>query len=279
MTYPSLEPATEYDQVAETPAFYIEGGIRLYQADALECLSKLKAETFDMIFADPPYFLSGNGITCQNGQMVSVNKGKWDTARTAKQIHEFNHAWLAECRRVLTPNGTIWVSGTSHNIFSVGFAMQELGYKILNDIAWFKINPPPNLACRYFTHSTETIVWAKKDEKARHYFNYAEMKRDNHGKQMMSLWQILPPSKQEKRFGKHPTQKPEALLDRIIRASTEPGQLILDPFCGSGTTGVVAARLGRRFVGIDLDEGYLALAQKRIQAAIDDFQPAIEFEA
>ncbi|HEY3411711.1 MAG TPA: site-specific DNA-methyltransferase [Armatimonadota bacterium] len=261
--------------VAETPAQYgekpvpffedREHGIRLYQGDSLELLRRIRRPMFDVIFADPPYFLSNNGITCQSGKMVSVNKGMWDKSETFEAIHEFNVSWLTECRRVLNPNGTIWVTGTNHNIYSVGFAMQTLGYKILNDIAWYKVNPPPNLSCRYFTHATETVLWARHDPKARHLFNYEAMKADNHGKQMQSLWQITPPANGEKKHGKHPTQKPEALLDRILRASSNPGDLVLDPFCGSGTTGVVAARLGRTFVGMDVDAGYLSLAVARIE--------------
>ena len=254
-----------------------ERGIRLYQGDALAMLRQSRSEKFDVIFADPPYFLSNGGITCQNGQMVSVNKGKWDEAPSLEEIHSFNTDWLRECHRLLKPNGTIWVSGTAHNIYSVGFAMQTLGYKILNDIAWFKINPPPNLACRYFTHATETILWARKGEKAKHHFNYEEMKRDNRGKQMQSLWSITPPAPREKRFGKHPTQKPEALLDRIIRASSNPGDLVLDPFCGSGTTGVLSARLRRRFVGFDIDENYLDLAVKRIEDELSERQPTLDW--
>ena len=249
-----------------SPVFAEEAhGVRLYQGDALELLRRAQSSIFDMIFADPPYFLSNDGITCHAGRMVSVNKGTWDKTETFKAAHEFNLAWLSECKRLLKPNGTIWVTGTSHNIYSVGFAMQTLGYKILNDIAWYKVNPPPNLSCRYFTHATETILWAKRDPKARHTFHYKEMKRDNRDKQMQSLWHIKPPSKNEKRYGKHPTQKPEALLDRIIRASTDPGDLVLDPFCGSGTTGVVSARLQRRFVGFELDESFIKVAAKRME--------------
>ena len=188
---------------------------------------------------------------------------------------------LDECRRLLKPNGTIWVTGTSHNIYSVGYAMQTLGYKILNDIAWYKVNPPPNLSCRYFTHATETILWARRDAKARHTFNYQEMKRENRGKQMQSLWSIKPPGKHEKRYGKHPTQKPEALLDRILRASTNPRDLVLDPFCGSGTTGVVCARLGRRFVGFDMDEKYLDVSAKRIvdELTYNEKQRSLAFQS
>ena len=197
--------------------------------------------------------------------MVSVDKGEWDKTATFEQIHAFNLNWLRECHRLLKPNGAIWVSGTNHNIFSVGFALQTLGYKILNDIAWHKTNPPPHLACRYFTHAHETLLWARKFPKSKHYFDYAAMKRDNADKQMQSVWKLPAPAKWEKRFGKHPTQKPEILLDRIIRASSKPGDLILDPFCGSATTGAVAARLGRRFVGFELDEEYLELGRKRME--------------
>jgi site-specific DNA-methyltransferase (adenine-specific) len=261
-----------------TPVFVDERhGLRLYQGDALEMLRDARDEMFDLIFADPPYFLSNDGITCQAGKMVSVNKGVWDKATTFEEMHKFNLVWLEQCRRILKPNGTIWVTGTSHNIYSVGFALQTLGYKILNDIAWYKVNPPPNLSCRYFTHATETILWARRDPKARHTFNYEEMKRENRNKQMQSLWSITPPAPREKRYGKHPTQKPEALLDRIIRASTNPHDYVLDPFCGSGTTGVVCARLGRRFVGIDLVFDYLRLAIARIKNELNTNQLALSF--
>ena len=240
-------------------------GLRLYRGDALELLRRAKGGIFDVIFADPPYFLSNDGITCQAGKMVSVNKGEWDKAATFEEMHEFNRLWLEECRRLLKPNGTIWVTGTAHNIYSVGYALQTLGYKILNDIAWYKVNPPPNLSCRYFTHATETVLWARLGPKARHTFHYEEMKRENRNKQMQSLWHIKPPAPREKRYGKHPTQKPEALLDRILRASSNPHDLVLDPFCGSATTGVVCARLGRRFVGIDLMMPYLEIAIARLR--------------
>jgi site-specific DNA-methyltransferase (adenine-specific) len=268
----------EMPQPVPSPVFVDEKhGLRLYQGDALELLRQAKDEMFDLIFADPPYFLSNNGITCQAGKMVSVNKGIWDKATTFEEIHKFNLEWLKQCQRLLKPNGTIWVTGTSHNIYSVGFALQTLGYKILNDIAWYKVNPPPNLSCRYFTHATETILWARRSPKARHVFNYEEMKRENRNKQMQSLWHILPPRPHEKRYGKHPTQKPEALLDRIIRASSNPHDMVLDPFCGSGTTGVVCARLGRSFVGIDLVMSYIEIAIPRIQDAFPINQLSFSF--
>jgi site-specific DNA-methyltransferase (adenine-specific) len=252
-----------------TPVFVDEShAIRLYQGDALELLCRARAGIFDLIFADPPYFLSNDGITCQAGKMVSVNKGAWDKASTFEDMHAFNLKWLGECRRLLKPNGTIWITGTAHNIYSVGYALQTLGYKVLNDIAWYKVNPPPNLSCRYFTHATETILWAKLSSKARHTFHYEDMKRENKGKQMQSLWYIKPPTMREKRYGKHPTQKPEALLERILNAASNLGDLVLDPFCGSGTTGVVCARLGRRFIGFELDGKYLQVAVRRIEDEI-----------
>jgi site-specific DNA-methyltransferase (adenine-specific) len=268
----------EPPQTVPAPVFFDEKHeLRLYQGDALELLRRVRDETFDLIFADPPYFLSNNGITCQAGKMVSVNKGIWDKATTFEEMHRFNLEWLGECKRLLKPDGSLWVTGTSHNIHSVGFALQTLGYKILNDIAWYKVNPPPNLSCRYFTHATETILWARRDPKARHTFNYAEMKRENRDKQMQSLWHITPPAAREKRFGKHPTQKPEALLDRIIRASSNPQDIVLDPFCGSGTTGVICARHNRRFVSFDLIFDYLRLAVSRIRDEVIGNQPTLSF--
>ncbi len=240
-----------------------EGDFLLYHADCLDVLEQLPEGSVHLIFADPPYFLSGGGTTCQSGKRVSVDKGRWDAARAPEEVHEFNLRWLAACQRVLHPDGTIFVSGTRHVIFSLGFAMQQLGFKILNDITWYKVTPPPNLSCRYFTHATETIIWAARDARSRYHFDYQAMKAENAGKQMRSLWSILPPRKAEKRFGKHPTQKPLALLDRILRAASRPGDLVLDPFNGSGTTGVAAALLGRRYIGIDLDDRYLRITVKR----------------
>lgn len=256
-------------------------GLRIYRGDALQLLRDTKSDLFDMIFADPPYFLSNDGITCHGGKMVSVNKGLWDKKETFAEVHTFNMEWLSECNRILKPNGTLWVSGTSHNIFSIGYAMQTIGYKILNDIAWYKVNPPPNLACRYFTHSTETVIWARKTPKAKHYFNYEEMKRigdPSPGKQMQSLWRIPPPTKWEKRHAKHPTQKPEALLERIILASTREGDLVLDPFMGSGTTAVVAARFRRAFIGYEIDRGYIDVAIKRINDEISKRQMVMMYD-
>ncbi len=241
---------------------------KLLKGDCIAILMKAREESVDMVFADPPYFLSNGGITCHAGKMVSVDKGKWDKSRGVEENHKFNLEWLKACQRVLKPNGAIWVSGTTHIIYSLGFAMQELGYKILNDIVWYKRNAPPNLSCRYFTHSTEIVLWAAKDKKSKHVFNYSLMKEFNQGKQMRNLWEISSPKTEEKRFGKHPTQKPVELLSRIILASTMEGDLVLDPFCGSSTTGVAAVSQNRKYVGIDSEKEYLELSKNRLEEAI-----------
>src|SRR6266852_3930457 len=248
--------------------------IRIYQADCLELLPQIPESSVDLVFADPPYFLSNGGITCHAGKMVSVNKGAWDKlpgpdvgpvrARFDK-VHEFNTAWLAAAQRVLKPNGSIWVSGTSHVIHAVGFAMQQLGFKLLNDISWVKPNPPPNLSCRYFTHATETLIWAAKNSKSRHTFHYKLMKEINRGKQMKSVWEIRPPEPWEKKFGKHPTQKPVALLERILLASSHEGDLVLDPFSGSGTTALAAMRTKRLFRGIEIDLRWVRVSAQRLR--------------
>jgi len=242
----------------------------LYRANCFELLDRIIEKHphgyFDMIFADPPYFLSNGGITCHAGRMVKVDKGDWDKSRSPDLNHEFNQEWLRRCRDALKPDGTLWVSGTHHVIHSVGFAMQQLGMKLLNDITWEKPNPPPNLACRTFTHSTETLIWAARSDKSRYRFNYAAMKAENDGKQMKSVWRLTAPGREEKTHGRHPTQKPVDLLTRCIEASTEPGALIFDPFNGSGTTGVAALRSGRRYVGSELDPAYVKLTISRLKA-------------
>ena len=242
-----------------------EHPVKLFHGDCLQLLPQFPRNSVDMIFADPPYFLSNGGITCHAGRMVSVNKGEWDVSRGVEENHEFNLAWLSECQQVLTKDGVIWVSGTAHAIFSVGFAMQQLGFKILNDIIWFKPNASPNLSCRYFTHSTETVIWAAKNKGSRHTFNYKLMKQISNGKQMRNLWEISPPQPREKIHGKHPTQKPLKLLERIILASTNEGDIVLDPFNGSGSTGVAALRLGRKYIGIEISGEYLSLTIGRLQ--------------
>ena len=248
-----------------TPAFDDpKHHLRIYQSDCLDLLPQLPASSVDLIFADPPYFLSNGGITCHAGKMVSVNKGAWDKSQGPAANHEFNRSWLAACQRVLKPNGSIWVSGTSHVIHSVGFAMQQLDFKLLNDVSWVKPNPPPNLSCRYFTHATETIIWAAKNKKSRHTFNYKLMREANAGKQMKSVWTIPPPESWEKRAGKHPAQKPVALIERILLASSNQGDLILDPFAGSGTTSIAAFRLSRQIISIELESDSITHALRRI---------------
>jgi site-specific DNA-methyltransferase (adenine-specific) len=250
-------------------------GIKIYQGDCLEILAGIPESCIDLIFADPPYFLSNNGITCHAGRMVSVNKGEWDRSRGPDANHEYNRAWLSACQRVLKPNGTIWVSGTSHVNHSVGFAMQQLGFKLLNDITWVKPNPPPNLSCRYFTHATETIVWAARSSKSKHLFHYDLMRKLAGGKQMKSVWTIPPPEPWEKRFGKHPTQKPVALLERILLASSNEGDLVLDPFMGSGTTLLTAFRLHRRALGCELSLDWLDVSIRRICSDLVQVQVSV----
>lgn len=273
---------------------YEENGLTLHQDDCLNVLEAMAAEgqQCDMIFADPPYNLSNGGMSCHAGKRVSVNKGEWDRSNGLAQDLQFTARWIDACRAVLKENGTIWISGTLHNIYMTGYVLQELKFHILNDIAWFKSNAPPHLACRYFAHSHETVLWARKSKKARHYFDYPLMKKwdderdtiNKADKQMRSVWCIPVTPQKEKVFGKHPTQKPEELLKRVILSSTKKGALVLDPFCGSGTTGVVAKVHGRRFIGIDQSDEFLKLAQKRIENTTPQdkkqkSQPVLEFNA
>lgn len=234
----------------------------LLKGDCIELLNQFEFK-FDMIFADPPYFLSNDGISVQSGKMVSVNKGDWDRSNGFEKDNEFNLKWLKACRNHLTENGTIWISGTFHNIFSVAHMLTELDYKILNCITWAKTNPPPNLSCRYFTHSTEFIIWARKSKKGSHYYNYELMKKINGGTQMKDVWNLPAIAPWEKSCGKHPTQKPLALLTRIILASTEKNAWVLDPFTGSSTTGIAANLSNRKFLGIDKEESYLSISLNR----------------
>lgn len=246
--------------------YYEKENFKLILGDSLEELKKIKSKSIDMIFADPPYFLSGDGITCSSGKMVSVKKGDWDNKIDIKEKHKFNKKWIRLCKRVLKDNGTIWISGTMHNIYSIGMALEEEGFKIINNITWKKLNPPPNISCRTFTHSTETILWAKKDLKtAKNKFNYEAMKEMNGGKQMKDVWETSLTKPSEKKYGKHPTQKPVELLKRIILASTDEGDLILDPFNGSGTTGIVANSLNRKYIGIEKEKEYLDLTIRRFE--------------
>ena len=242
------------------------GSFSLINGDTFKVLKKIEDKTFDIIFADPPYFLSNNGITCSGGKMISVNKGDWDKSLTLKEKHTFNKRWIKECYRILKDTGTIWISGTLHNIYSIGMALEESGFKILNNITWQKTNPPPNLACKTFTHSTETILWARKDLKnVKYTFNYDAMKQMNGNKQMKDVWTTSLTKPSEKKQGKHPTQKPLEILDKIILASTKENDLILDPFCGSSTTGISAVKLARKYIGIDNEKEYLDLSIRRYE--------------
>ncbi len=256
----------------------------LVQGDCLEALERLPPHSVDVAFADPPYMLSNGGSTCQGGRRVSVNKGSWDASRGLGEDTAFQARGLEAVRRVLKPSGTLWVSGTQHVIFSIGYAMQGLGYHLLNTVTWYKPNASPNLACRFFTHSTELLLWASpsKSRPLAHRFNYKAMKEANGGKQMRDLWSICErpepdgpqvvwavptPGPREKVHGRHPTQKPLALLERVLAASAAPGDLVLDPFSGSGTTGVAALRAGCRFIGLEKDPAYLDLAARRLRAS------------
>jgi len=251
--------------------YFESNTIKLFHDDCLNILNKLPENSIDMIFADPPYFLSNGGISCKSGKMVSVNKADWDKSKGFEEDFRFTKNWINACRRVLKNNGTIWISGTMHNIYQVGFSLQKFNFKILNEISWFKPNAPPNLTCKYFAHTHETIIWARKHIKIPHTFNYDLMKEWDDkiavkGKQMRSIWNIPLTPMREKKFGKHPTQKPIELLKRIIISSTNENDLILDPFNGSGTTGVVALKLNRNYIGIDKEKDFLDLTLKRINS-------------
>jgi len=257
---PSLRPRLKTDDVA------------LYVGDCLEVMSRFPDNYVDMIFADPPYNLSNDGVTCHAGRMVKVNKGDWDKSQGFDEDLKFHEAWISACRRILKPEGTIWISGTNHSIYQCGSLLQKLNFHILNDIAWFKPNAAPNLACTTFAHSHETLLWARKEKKARHIFNYEQMKNGSFSedkmkvpeKQMRSVWSIPTPAPDEKIFGKHPTQKPLALLTRIVLSSSREGSLILDPFNGGGTTGIAAKMVGgRKYIGIDISAEFINLSVKR----------------
>lgn len=234
----------------------------LFQGDTMDILPDLEHK-YDMVFADPPYFLSNNGLSIQNGEIVSVNKGNWDKSEGFDFVNDFNRKWLSAVRERMKDDATIWISGTMHNIFSVGQILTELGFKILNVVTWEKTNPPPNFSCRYFTFSTEQIIWARKSEKVPHFFNYDLMKELNADKQMKDVWKLPAIAPWEKSCGKHPTQKPLSVLTRLILASTKPNAWILDPFAGSSTTGIAANLANRRFVGIDKEMEFLTISKKR----------------
>lgn len=266
-----METQTKILSGVQEKPYFIQNNFVLYHSECLNILKQLPENSVDMVFADPPYLLSNGGFSVHAGRRVSVNKGAWDKSNGLKKDFEFHLEWIQAVKRVLKPQGTLWISGTYHSIYQCGFALQVAGFHVLNDIAWFKPNASPNLSCRFFTASHETIIWARKDKKAKHVFNYNLMKNGTWPEdalkkpelQMRSVWSMLTPKKWEKRFGKHPTQKPFNLLKRIIQASTNEGDIILDPFTGSSTTGIAANFLKRKFIGIDLEKKYLDLSIKR----------------
>ncbi len=253
--------------------YFSENNFVLYNGDSLNLLKELPENSIDMVFADPPYNLSNGGFSLHGGKRVIVNKGNWDKSNGLKKDFNFHLDWIKECKRVLKPNGTIWMSGTYHSIYTCGFALKLADYKILNDITWYKPNGSPNLSCRYFTANHETLIWAIKDKKSKHTFNYKEMKNGSWpedflkkpNKQMRSVWALNTPQSWEKKFGKHPTQKPFDLLKRIVLASSNKGDIILDPFTGSSTTGLAAILHNRKFIGIDKEKKYLDLSMKRFK--------------
>jgi len=274
----TLDPKGKLAKILANPLkdlmpFFQSKNAILFNGDCLEILRSFPENSVDMIFADPPYLLSNDGFTCQGGKMVIVNKGRWDRSKGFEEDVKFHNEWISACRFVLKPEGTIWISGTYHNIYQCGYLLQKNNFHMLNDIIWFKPNASPNLSCRFFTASHETILWARKDKKAKHVFNYTEMKEGhfpedklkNENSQMRSVWSIPSPKSKEKEYGKHPAQKPLDLLKRVVLASTNENDIVLDPFCGSGTTGIVCRNIGSRsFIGIEIDENYCELAKDRL---------------
>jgi len=257
--------------MASCEPYFKDGDFTLYKGDCTVLLKDFPDDSVDLIFADPPYTLSNGGFTCQSGRRAPVHKGEWDISSGIDNDFRFHLDWIGECRRILRESGSIWISGTYHSIYSCGFALQKLGFHLLNDVCWFKPNAPPNLSVRYFTASHETLIWARKNKDSRHTFNYRVLKNGTWpedelkkpDRQMRTVWSIPSPRHAEKRFGSHPTQKPCALLRRIILACSHEQDLVLDPFTGSSTTGLAALASGRKFIGIDREARYLDLSIAR----------------
>src|SRR5271157_2666293 len=260
----------------ETKAFEssidLDAGSRIIEGDCVEALASLPSGSADLVFADPPYNLQlGGELLRPNNTRVDGVNHDWDRFDDFATYDRFSRAWLKECRRVLKPDGAIWVIGSYHNIFRLGAALQDLGFWLMNDVVWLKTNPMPNFKGTRFTNAHETLIWASRDEAARPTFNYDSLKAFNDDLQMRSDW-LLPicsgPERLRDDGGRkaHPTQKPEALLARVLLATTKPGDLVLDPFFGTGTTGAVAKALSRRYVGIERDADYVAAAKARIAA-------------
>lgn len=245
---------------------------KVVSGDSFKKLRSLEDGSIDFVFSDPPYFLSNGGTSVKSGKRVSVDKGNWDKSKGYENDKAFHKAWLSLCLSKLKPEGSLVVSTTHHSLFKIGSAIEELGLKVLNEIIWYKPNGAPNLGRRHLTASHETLIWATRQDNRDYTFNYAslregkfpgdQLKKD--GKQMRSVWHIPTTPKSEKKFGSHPTQKPLNLLNRVILAFTNEGDLILDPFCGSGTTGVAAVIGNRSFIGFEAERKYTLLARKRI---------------
>ncbi|MEM9705550.1 MAG: DNA methyltransferase [Pseudomonadota bacterium] len=254
----------------------------ILRGDAIAVLSTLPDASVDLVFADPPYNLQlGDGLTRPDHSPVDGVTEEWDQFATFKAYDDFTRDWLTQARRVLKPNGALWVIGAYHNIFRVGSVLQDLGFWILNDVIWTKTNPMPNFRGARFTNAHETLIWASRSQRARPCFNYAAMKAGNEDLQMRSDWRLpictgAERLKDEDGKKVHPTQKPEALLHRILTATSKPGDLVLDPFFGSGTTGAVAKKLGRRFLGIEQDQKYIEAARARIEAVMPVEESALE---
>lgn len=260
--------------------YFSKDSFKLYHGDCRDVLDTVSANSVDMVFADPPYNLSNGGFSVKAGKRVDVHKGDWDQSLGTDKDFAFHLSWIKACRRVLKPEGTIWISGTYHSIYQCGFALQQAGFRILNDIAWYKPNAAPNIGCRCFAASHETLIWACKDPKAKYTFHYEDMKHGSWekdfikkpSKQMRSVWAVNTPASSEKTYGKHPTQKPLELLKRIVRASSNKGDIILDPFTGSSTTGIVAYLSERSFIGIEKEKDFLELSIHRFQDLKSSFQ-------
>ncbi|MSD83786.1 site-specific DNA-methyltransferase [Lactobacillus curvatus] len=241
---------------------YKDDLVKLINCDTFECMRRFPDRSVDVIIADPPYFLSNGGFSNSGGKQVSVDKGDWDRSKDINP-EKFYTKFIKESYRILKDNGTMWVFGSMHNIFILGYLLPKFDFKILNNITWQKSNPAPNLSRRMFTHSTENIIWVKKIG-GKQYFNYDLMREINNNKQMKDVWTTATINKSERRFGKHPTQKPLAVIDRMVQASTKPGMILLDPFVGSGTTTVAGKINGIKTIGIDNSEEYLKLAVQRV---------------
>src|SRR6202163_2869144 len=255
---------------------------RIVVGDCVAEMAKLPAACVDLVFADPPYNLQLQGdLKRPDDSRVDAVDDDWDKFSSFAAYDDFTRAWLIACRRVMKPAATLWVIGSYHNIFRVGTVLQDLGFWILNDVMWRKVNPMPNFRGRRFTNAHETLIWAARDQAARGYtFNYEALKAGNDDVQVRSDWTIPLCTGDERLKGRdgkklHPTQMPEGLLARVILAASRPGDLVLDPFCGTGTTGAVSARLGRRFVGCERDQAYAHAAKKRIAAIEPMPEPAL----